>query len=131
MPSPYTEEQVSQFLTLIDIPSRYQVHNDPQRDISFLTALHTHMISTVPYENLSIHYSKSHTISLDPQVLFQKIVLDGRGRGGYCMENSLFFNLILRGLGFRAFPVGVRIRYRVDGVPQGDYIGWSVTSLMV
>lgn len=86
------------------------------------------MISTVPYENLSIHYSQSHTISLDPQVLFQKIVVDGRGRGGYCMENSLFFNLILRGLGFRAFPVGVRIRHRIDGVPQGDYIGWCVTS---
>lgn len=42
------------------------------------------------------------------------------------MENSLFFNHILRGLGFRAYTVGVRIRHRTDGVPQGDYIGWLV-----
>lgn len=42
------------------------------------------------------------------------------------MENSLFYNQILRSLGFRAFPVGVRIRHRIDGVPQGDYIGWYV-----
>ena len=40
------------------------------------------------------------------------------------MENSLFYNQILRGLGFRAYTVGVRIRHRTDGVPQGPYIGW-------
>ncbi len=126
MASAYTKDQLEQFLSYIQLPSKYLLSSNPARDLSFLTVLHTHMLSTVPYENLTIHYSKSHTISLDPQVLFQKIVVDGRGRGGYCMENSLFFTQILRGLGFRVFPVGVRIRYRVDGVPQGDYIGWFV-----
>ena len=40
------------------------------------------------------------------------------------MENSLFYNQVLKGLGFRAYTVGVKIRHRIDGVPQGDYIGW-------
>ena len=124
MPSLYTQEMLTEFLTYINIPVKFQLSNDPPRDKAFLDALHTHMLSTVPYENLTIHYSPTHTISLDPQILFQKIVTDRRGRGGYCMENSLFYNLILRSLGFRAFPVGVRIRHRVDGVPEGDYIGW-------
>jgi len=71
-----------------------------------------------------MHYAKKKVISLDPEALYKKIVLDGRGRGGYCMEGSLFHLNILRGLGFKAIAVGVRIRYREDGVPRGDYRGW-------
>ena len=46
------------------------------------------------------------------------------GRGGYCMENCIFFNHVLRALGFQVYMAGARIRLRVDGVPTGDYIGW-------
>jgi arylamine N-acetyltransferase len=120
----YSRHQLSEFLNHIEIPQKYQLDNDPPRDLNYLTCLHTHMLSTVPYENLTLHYSKTHTITLDPQHLFQKIVTDKRGRGGYCMENSLLYNQILRGLGFHAYTVGVRIRHRTDGVPQGPYIGW-------
>jgi arylamine N-acetyltransferase len=52
------------------------------------------------------------------------MVTDKRGRGGYCMENSIFFNHVLRALGFRVYTAGVRVRPRVDGVPAGDYLGW-------
>lgn len=38
----------------------------------------------------------------------------------------MFYNQMLRGLGFRAYTVGVRIRHRVDGIPAGEYIGWYV-----
>jgi len=40
------------------------------------------------------------------------------------MEVSILFNHILRGLGFRAYTAGVRIRMRQNGVPSGDFIGW-------
>lgn len=125
MGSAYTPEQVSQYLKYIEFPAKYHPENYPPRDIAFLTALKTHQISKVPYENLSLHYSKEHAISLEPQHLFQKVVGNARGRGGYCMEGSLFFHQMLKALGFDAYPVGVRIRYRVDGVPQGDYRGLS------
>lgn len=78
----------------------------------------------MPYENLSLHYSKKHEVSLEPQELFQKIVGNKRGRGGYCMENNVFFNHVLRALGFRVHLVGVKIRLRKGGVPGGNFTGW-------
>lgn len=126
MASIYSPEQVSQFLDFIQVPKEYYKGPQPILDHAFLTVLHTHMISTVPYENLKLHYSNDRTINLDPQTLFRQIVLDGRGRGGYCMENSLFFNYMLRAIGFQVYPVGVRVRPRKDGIPYGEYMGWYV-----
>ena len=123
MTSPYTQEQVSQYLAYIDIPSQYRLENKPDCNYEFLKAIHVHMISAIPYENLAIHYSCTRIVSLDPQHLFDKMVGNNRGRGGYCMENSLFTLYMLRGLGFNVYPAGVKIRYRQNGVPQGPYIG--------
>ncbi|KAK3070706.1 hypothetical protein LTR53_009988 [Teratosphaeriaceae sp. CCFEE 6253] len=123
MASAYSPEQIDRFLALIQLPPRFHPSHDPPRDI-LLTTLHTHCISTIPYENLSLHYSPRKRVFLDPADLYRKIVLDGRGCGGYCMEASLFFLHMLRGLGFDAYPVGVRIRLRADGVPAGPYVGW-------
>ncbi|KAH7348797.1 hypothetical protein BKA65DRAFT_594557 [Rhexocercosporidium sp. MPI-PUGE-AT-0058] len=124
MASAYTTQQLDAYETHISLPFHFHRSSSPPHDICYLTALHIHQISTAPYENLQIHYSSTHTVSLDPQVLFKKIVTDKRGRGGYCMENSIFFNHILRGLGWTVYTAGVRIRPRVGGVPGGDYIGW-------
>ncbi|KAF2259221.1 cysteine proteinase [Lojkania enalia] len=122
--SAYSPEQVSAFVEYIGLPAKYHVENNPQHGLEFLTALHIHTISAVPYENLSLHYSPTHTISIDPHDAFQKVVGNRRGRGGYCMEVGIFFNHILRGLGFKAYTVGVRIRLREAGAPAGNYIGW-------
>lgn len=125
MSSPaYTPEQLSLYEDLIQLPSRYRHHNRPDLGLAYLTALHVHTISTIPYENLSLHYSDTRLVDLDPQKLFQKLVGDGRGRGGYCMENSILMNHVLRALGFQAYTSGVRIRLRSDGVPSGNHIGW-------
>ena len=40
------------------------------------------------------------------------------------MENGIFFNHILRALGFEVYPAGARVRPRADGIPHGDYSGW-------
>jgi arylamine N-acetyltransferase len=124
MASTYTKLQLEKYFSHIDLPPEYRLEAQPALNFDFLTALHIHQISAVPYENLSLHYSASHTISLDPQALYRKIVTNGRGRGGYCMELASFFNHILRSLGFAAITAGVRIRPRSGGVPEGSYIGW-------
>ncbi len=105
----------------IQLPKKYH-HAPPSYDL--LKALHTHMLAAAPYENLAIHYNPSHAVELNPQHLFRKIVLNKRGRGGYCMENATLYNHILVGLGFDSYTVGVRTRLRDGGVPNGDFPGW-------
>ncbi|KAF2814450.1 arylamine N-acetyltransferase 1 [Mytilinidion resinicola] len=126
-PSAYSPEQITQYLDYIGLPSHYHPSSPsrPPLSFDFLTTLHAHQIAAIPYENLSLHYSVTKEISIDPQVTFKKIVTDKRGRGGYCMEAAIFFNHILRALGFDAYTAGVRIRYRENGIPKGDYIGWT------
>jgi arylamine N-acetyltransferase len=124
MTSAYSPEQISEYVRYIELPKKYHPENNPTKDLKYLTALHVHTISKIPYDNLSLHYSPTHTICIDPQVTFQKIVRGGRGRGGYCMENSILFNHVLRALGFQVYTAGVRIRLRKDGIPDGDYTGW-------
>jgi arylamine N-acetyltransferase len=124
MASTFSLEQVKQYEQYIGLPAKYHRSANPTLDINYLTALHIHQIAAIPYENLSLHYSNHHSVSLDPQVQFKKIVTDARGRGGYCMEGNLFYNEMLKALGFNAYTAGVRIRYRENGVPNGDYSGW-------
>jgi arylamine N-acetyltransferase len=84
------------------------------------------MISTIPYETSVLHDSPTLRVRLDPQHLFQKIMRDGRGRGGYYLENNFFFLFILRDLGFQAYPIGTKSRVRIDGLPQGYFQGWYI-----
>lgn len=123
MPSAYSDEQVDQYLQHIQIPEEHRRSNKPKPTLAFLQALHTHQICTIPFEGLSIHYSQAHDVNLDPQVLYKKLV-SPNGRGGYCMENGIFFNHMLRALGFHAYLAGGRVRPRTDGVPGGAYMGW-------
>lgn len=123
MSSSYCREQVDQYLDLIEAPDWARDHPPTPR---LLQTLHIHTISTLPYENLSIHYNPDHDVKLDPQSLFAKLVSDKRGRGGFCMEIAIFYNHMLRALGFNAYTAGVRTRPRTEGVPRGDFPGWSV-----
>jgi arylamine N-acetyltransferase len=123
--STLTAEQLATYLDLIDLPAAYRPAASPALDHGLLAALHKHHITTFPYENLALHYRGAGDggIALDLASLATKF-LAGRGRGGYCMENTLFFNHVLRTLGFAAYLTGARIRFREGGVPRGDYSGW-------
>ncbi|KAI1815819.1 cysteine proteinase [Poronia punctata] len=121
MAQPYTRDQVDQFLDHIQIPKEY--HNAPPT-LDLLKTLHTYMLAAVPYENLAIHYNPLHAVNLDPQHLFDKIVTNRRGRGGYCMENAILYNHMLAALGFDTYTAGVRTRLREGGIPKGDFPGW-------
>ena len=82
----------------------------------------------MPFENLSLHYSAHHTISLDPTVLYAKIVGQQgekpNGRGGYCMENNALFASVLRGLGYDVYSVGARIGRSLAGTGEEGFGGW-------
>lgn len=121
-----SKTQLQLFLDHVELPAYYR--NQPP-SAELLTAIHVHVISTLPYENLTLHYDPAHYVDLDPQHLFQKIVVHARGRGGFCMENAILYNHVLRAMGFDAYTAGVRTRLRKEGVPEGNYPGWSDQSL--
>jgi arylamine N-acetyltransferase len=85
---PFTPEEVQKYLDVIQLPKKFHPENKPALNLEFLTALHVHQISTMPYENLDLHYSAKKEITLDPRHCYEKFVERGKGRGGYCMEVS-------------------------------------------
>lgn len=104
----YTPAQLHEVYDRIRLPSRFRYepgafsaevvrHNDGH---GFLAALMSHTLANIPFENLELHYSPHHQISIHPDALFQKIVRQGTGRGGYCMENNVFLGTVMRSLGY-------------------------------
>jgi arylamine N-acetyltransferase len=129
----FTKAQLLKYFKHINLPSEFSsvlethlttINSGLKLNPSLLTALHVHQIAAIPYENLSLHYSKDRNIALHPHKLYEKFIERNHNRGGYCMEVALFFLHILRSLGFDAYPTGVRIRLRKDGVPSGEYVGF-------
>jgi arylamine N-acetyltransferase len=125
--STYNSAQLEAFFDHISLPPSKRIYNisspalDEERKLRYLTLLQKHTLVTVPFENLSIHYSKSHEVKLDANVLWEKVVGRGLhgpgselkrrgGRGGYCMENNRFFGIILYSLGFDVYAAGARVK---------------------
>lgn len=117
-PPTYTPEQISKYLARISFPSDIPISNT----LGYLTELQKYHLAAVPFENLTLHYSRYRQLSFDSQDLFKKIV--GRHMGGYCMENNAFFATVLRSLGFAVFSTGGRVSFATAGVPCGGYMGW-------
>ena len=126
----YAVDQISKYFKHISLPEESQdlshapakLHH-PNNALRFLTQLQRRQIARVPFENLQLHYSRDHTISLDPGFLFDKLV--ERGHGGYCMENNCFFGTVLRSLGFRMFSAGARVNTQANGSGEDNWEGWS------
>lgn len=131
--SAFTPAQVEHYLRHISFP----LPPTHPRDAFFLETLHRCQITSIPYENLSLHYNPAHSNSIDPQHLYAKFLPDfaralpertdnsSRGRGGFCFETCVFFLYILRGLGFAAYPTAahIRIRDHFTRVPSGPFVG--------
>ncbi|KAK8154481.1 hypothetical protein BKA80DRAFT_209978 [Phyllosticta citrichinensis] len=111
MASTLTPEQLAVYFDRIDFPEHYR--QNIKHDYDFLAVLQAYHISAIPYDNLGLHYAQDAHIPLDLPSLFNKCTKNGRG--GYCMENSIFFNADLRSLGFSAYLAGARARPRVNG----------------
>lgn len=130
--SEFSTSQLSKYLKYIRLPAEYAPYiDDPEsfpKTEEALTALFRCQITRFPYDNLSVHYSETNLIDITPSSIYLKFMgsddSEPSGRGGYCLECSIFFNHVLRKLGFSVYVTGVRNRERIDGIPQGEYRGW-------
>ena len=71
-------------------------NSDVENSVTFLNKLQYAHVTTIPYENLDI--LDGIPISLDPEVMFEKIVT--HHRGGYCFEVNGLLSALLLELGF-------------------------------
>lgn len=94
-----------------------QQQQQQQQRLALLTALQRYHLAAVPFENLYIHYTPAHAVSIDPEALFDKVVGRGGGFGGYCMENSGLFGVVLRSLGYDVYPVSGRVSNEMSPAP--------------
>jgi N-hydroxyarylamine O-acetyltransferase len=74
-------------------------------DAEALRELQLRHLTTVPFENLSIHLGED--IVLEEKALLDKIVADRRG--GFCYEVNGAFAVLLRSLGFRVTLLQARV----------------------
>lgn len=110
----YTQEQIDAYLSYISFPiAKYRKitpeTTQTEHGLAYLTALQKYQLAKVPFENLILHYSKDHRVSVDKDDIFEKIVGTKSGRGGYCMENNMFFGTVLKTMGFDVFAIGGRV----------------------
>lgn len=90
--------------------TRYLAHlgisGEPAVSEEFLVALTRAHLEVVPFENLEVHCEHKEP-SLVASDLFNKVVTGKRG--GYCFELNKLFYLLLKGIGFRCYPVPARV----------------------
>ena len=124
----YSREQVSRYLVHIGLPqpdsfSLFSFKNEIAADpLRWLTKLQRRQMARMHFENLALQYSTHHSIILDLDVLYDKMVT--RAKGGYCMENNRFFATILRTLGYTVLSGGARVSNAIaGGCADGGYTG--------
>lgn len=76
-------------------------------DRIYLDRLVANHLIHVPFEALDIYTGRAE-ISLDLEVMFEKVVLNKRG--GYCFELNKLFQFLLKGLGYDTYPCFCRVQ---------------------
>ena len=93
--------------------------------IKYLKELHYAHLTSVPYENLDVHYGRKIELRLEES--FDKVV--NKQRGGISFELNLLFHRLLIDLGFSAILVSAR-HYRHGNLsPEFDHVVIIVQSL--
>lgn len=82
--------------------------------LSTLQELHSLHSQAIPFENLDAFLSRE--VSVQPQEVFHKLVV--QGRGGYCFEQNLLFATMLKQLGFTVSEHAARVVWRSQDKTQ-------------
>jgi arylamine N-acetyltransferase len=129
----FTKDQLSLYFNRICLPESKRIYSvgslSDADQLSYLHLLQKHHLVKVPWENLTQHYSWHHVVDVNPNHLFNKIVLpdpagENANRGGYCMEVNQFQHNVLYSLGFDNHMVGSRI-CRINSDKTHFYGGWT------
>lgn len=119
----FSRADVTRYFDRITLPEEQRQYDvatlKPEDALAYLSLLVKYQLAAVPFENLTLHYSPYRQVSTHPKELFNKVVRDNNGRGGYCMENSTLFGTLLYSLNFNIYSAGARV---FDG---GKWTGWS------
>ncbi|KAJ8082156.1 hypothetical protein PM082_008003 [Marasmius tenuissimus] len=108
VPSVYTADQVSQWLSRIQYPKAESINPSQfEANLDNLRMLMQHQISRFPFENTPMHYTAEHRMDIGFDYLYQRLVIDGNG--SYCLGNNGLFLQMIRGLGYRAYSSAGRI----------------------
>lgn len=108
---------IAAYLARIGLPE------PPAPDADGLFAVQRAHRLAIPFENLDIPLGRG--ISLDPEHLFDKLVL--HRRGGYCFEQNGIFLSALHALGFEARPLLARVWLFAEDVPPKTHMLILVT----
>ncbi|WXC40166.1 hypothetical protein QX201_000005 [Fusarium graminearum] len=104
--------QLTAYFDRLEIPShmrRYSISGlTADQQVDFLSRLHVQHLRTIPFENLTLHYSRHRFIDVHLSKILEK-VFQPAGRGGYCMELNYLFNTLLVSLGYDAYVVPSRV----------------------
>ncbi|KAF5026707.1 hypothetical protein F66182_1196 [Fusarium sp. NRRL 66182] len=107
----YDQSQLEKYYDRIGLAAsdrKYDIRNlSPDQQLHFLSRLQKQQLITVPFENLTLHYSWHRIVEVSADHLYDKIV--NERRGGYCMENNTFFHTVLLTLGYEVYMVGARV----------------------
>ncbi|KAK2805293.1 hypothetical protein FQN50_006193 [Emmonsiellopsis sp. PD_5] len=137
-PPTYTRDQLAKYINFLyhspleaGLSKLSDIESFIQRDaLGALATLVQRHLAVVPWTNIVLHYSQHHTVSLDPDVLFHKLV--ERGLGGYCMENTGLLAIVIRSLGYQVYTTGARVSQGLDSPnPNREFKGWGHMVLIV
>ena len=84
--------KIQLFFERIGLPNDTKI----EKTLDFLKTVHYACVTTIAYENLDI--LKGIPLSLEPEDIFEKIVI--RKRGGYCFELNALLSYMLKEMGF-------------------------------
>jgi arylamine N-acetyltransferase len=142
----FDADQIRRYLKRIQYPEDFSSQLDKLDLLSYaavfqsspldnLKTILRHQLAAVPFDNLVLHYTQHHTVSLHAEALFRKFVVcteNGLGnRGGYCMENNKFLAIVLRSLGYDVLTCGARVSHAATGIHDEGFYGWYVQHVLL
>ena len=103
----FSQEELETYLSYI----KYDGNRDP--NMENLKKLMLCNLSTIPFENLDLHYHPSYAHVIDQIPFFDKVTK--RIRGGYCLQLNYLFSILLQTLGYDVLVSAGRVANSIEG----------------